>query len=352
LSIRIKDIAKIAGVSPGTVDRVIHNRGEVSEDTRRKVKSILRKLDYQPDIVARALTSKKTYKFSVIMPVSVNGKDFWSIPDLGINRAFSEIERFGVRIDRYLFDQFDRNSFAAKAFDLLADHPDGILFAPVFLNDSLKFISECKLRGIPVTLFNSNIEEAGADSFIGQDAMQSGYLAGKLMQYGLTAPADILVINLTARKDNYKHILHRENGFRKYFEEINTSGFRLHTLDTIHSSDEKMESELDRSFGSLNVRGIFVTSSRVYKVADYLRSRKSVGVNLIGYDLLPTNVAALKDGTISFLISQHSSEQAYKGILSLFSLSVLKKKVEPVQFMPIEIVCRENIDYYDQTYKL
>jgi LacI family transcriptional regulator len=352
LSIRIKDIAKIAGVSPGTVDRVIHNRGEVSEDTRRKVKGILRKLNYQPDIVARALTSKKTYKFSVIMPVSVNGKDFWSIPDIGINRAFGEIERFGVRIDRYLFDQFDRNSFAAKAFDLLADHPDGILFAPVFLNDSLKFIGECRLRGIPVTLFNSNIEDSGAESFIGQDAVQSGYLAGKLMQYGLAAPADILIINLAARKDNYNHILLRENGFRKYFEESPDKGFRLHTLDTIHSSDEQLRSELNNSFRSLDVKGIFVTSSRVYKVADYLRSLSRAVVNLIGYDLLPTNISALKDGTISFLISQHSAEQAYKGILTLFSLAVLKKKVDTIQHMPIEIVCRENVDYYDQTYKL
>ncbi len=352
MSIRIKDIAKIAGVSPGTVDRVIHNRGEVSEETRRKVRAILRKVDYQPDIVASALTSKKTYKFSVIMPVSVNGKDFWSIPDLGIERALAEIQRFGISIDRYLFDQFDRNSFAAKAFDLLADHPDGILFAPVFLNDSLRFISECKLRGIPVTLFNSNIEESGADSFIGQDAERSGYLAAKLMQYGLSAPSDILIINLSARKDNYNHILLRENGFRKYFEEHPVPGLELHTLDTLHSSDEKMESELNRSFSSLNVKGIFVTSSRVYKVAEYLRNHRSAGINLLGYDLLPPNVAALKDGSISFLISQHSAEQAYRGIISLFNLAVLKKSVDPVQNMPIEIVCSENVDYYDQTYKL
>jgi LacI family transcriptional regulator len=347
LSVRIKDIARLAGVSPGTVDRVIHNRGEVSDETRKKVQSILNKSDYHPDIVARALTSKKTYLFSVIMPVSANGNDFWQIPVSGIDKAFGEIERFGIKINQYLFNQFDRDSFAAKAFDLLADHPDGILFAPVFLDDSLKFIRECQLRMIPVALFNSNIEEANANSYIGQNAAQSGYLAARLLHYGLKSPADVLIINLAARKDNYNHIIRRENGFRKYFDEHPENGITLHSIDTNHSSDEKLVEELNISFSQLNVKGIFVTNSRVYKVAAYLQENNIRGIHLIGYDLLPPNVLALKNDFIDFLINQRPEEQAYKGILTLFNIAVLKKKQEPFQYMPIDILSKENIDYYD-----
>jgi len=347
LSVRIKDIARLAGVSPGTVDRVIHNRGEVSEETRKKVQSILNKSDYQPDIVARALSSKKTYHFAVIMPVSANGNDFWQIPVAGIEKAFGEIERFGVKINQYLFNQFDRDSFAAKAFDLLSDHPDGILFAPVFLDDSLKFIKECQIRKIPLALFNSNIEEANADSYIGQDAVQSGYLGARLLHYGLSSPSDILIINLAARKDNYNHIIRRENGFRQYFEEHQGLGINLHSIDTNHSSDEKLVGELDRSFKELNVKGIFVTNSRVYKVAEYLQSKGICGIHLIGYDLLPPNVSALKRNCIDFLINQRPEEQAYKGILTLFNLVVLKKQSPAFQYMPIDILSKENIDYYD-----
>ncbi len=352
MSIRIKDIAKLAGVSSGTVDRVIHNRGEVSEVTRKKVQALLTKSDYHPDIVARALTSKKTYLFSVIMPVSVDGKDFWHVPNAGVDKAFLEIERFNIKINRYLFNQFDRDSFAAKAFDLLADHPDGILFAPVFLDDSLKFIHECQLRKIPVVLFNSNIEESHVNSYIGQDALQSGYLAGRLLYYGLRTPADVLIINLAARKDNYNHIILRENGFRKYFDENPDPGIRLHTIDTNHSSDEKLVDELNHSFTQLVVKGIFVSNSRVYKVAGYLESNGIKGVQLIGYDLLPANVAALKNDTISFLISQRSAEQAYKGIIALFNIVVLRRGIDQVQHMPIEIINKDNIDYYDYKYKL
>lgn len=65
-NIRIVDIAKMAGVSVGTVDRVIHNRGRVSEENRKKVQAILEMVNYQPNLMARSLASKKQYHFIAI----------------------------------------------------------------------------------------------------------------------------------------------------------------------------------------------------------------------------------------------------------------------------------------------
>ena len=55
--IRIKDIAQMAEVSVGTVDRVLHGRTGVSEASRKKVENILKQLDYQPNMYASALAS-------------------------------------------------------------------------------------------------------------------------------------------------------------------------------------------------------------------------------------------------------------------------------------------------------
>ena len=57
---RIKDIARLAGVSIGTVDRVIHNRGEVAEKTKLKVQQILKETNYSPNVMAQALKLKET----------------------------------------------------------------------------------------------------------------------------------------------------------------------------------------------------------------------------------------------------------------------------------------------------
>ncbi len=51
--IRIKDIARLAGVSAGTVDRVLHNRGNVSTEARRAIEAVFREVDYRPNIHRR-----------------------------------------------------------------------------------------------------------------------------------------------------------------------------------------------------------------------------------------------------------------------------------------------------------
>ena len=66
--IRIKDIARLAGVSAGTVDRVLHNRGEVSVRTREKIETVLKELDYRPNLYASALASKRHYKVVALFP--------------------------------------------------------------------------------------------------------------------------------------------------------------------------------------------------------------------------------------------------------------------------------------------
>ncbi|MCA1747721.1 MAG: LacI family DNA-binding transcriptional regulator, partial [Bacteroidales bacterium] len=90
--IRIKDIAQMANVSPGTVDRVIHNRNGVSDATRKRIENIIEEYDYQPDIIAGALASGKSYRILVCMPAVVYAHAFWKFPETGVERALDEVE--------------------------------------------------------------------------------------------------------------------------------------------------------------------------------------------------------------------------------------------------------------------
>ncbi|MGC9341239.1 MAG: substrate-binding domain-containing protein [Bacteroidales bacterium] len=347
MKIRIKDIARLAQVSPGTVDRVIHNRGEVSEKTREKIQNIIQELNYQPDILARVLASKKNFIFSVLMPVSVNENDFWNSPSIGIDKAIVEVAPFGVEVKRYLFNQFDAKSFLSKSSQILDDNPDAILFAPVFPAESIDFIHECKSRDIPLMLFNSNLEEAEEMLYIGQNALQSGYLAAKLLHYGMHDDSSILIVNIAGRKDNHNHILRRERGFRKYFADNEQENVNIYTIDCILDNQDCLSKQFESALERFRARSVFVTNSRVYMVADYLKSIGESKIKLLGYDLLPQNVDALKSGWIDFLISQKPEEQGYKGIMTLFNKLILKRDVEVKQYIPIDIITKENIDYYE-----
>ena len=66
--VRIKDIAEKSGVSVGTVDRILHNRPNVSKSAREKVEKVLKEINYQPNMYASALAYNKRYTFYLIMP--------------------------------------------------------------------------------------------------------------------------------------------------------------------------------------------------------------------------------------------------------------------------------------------
>ena len=103
-NIRIIDIAEMAGVSVGTVDRVIHNRGRVSEENEKKVRAILEKANYQPNLMARSLASKKQYHFLAITP-SFKPGEYWEAISEGIDKAASETELYNVNVTKLFFDQ-------------------------------------------------------------------------------------------------------------------------------------------------------------------------------------------------------------------------------------------------------
>ena len=69
--VRIKDIAERAGVSVGTVDRVIHGRTNVSKASLLKVQKVLDEINYVPNHYASALASNKTYNFAAILPMQL-----------------------------------------------------------------------------------------------------------------------------------------------------------------------------------------------------------------------------------------------------------------------------------------
>ena len=85
-TITIRQVAEKANVSIGTVDRILHNRGRVSEVTRQKVLNLVKELGYKPNIHASLLSARKTIRIVVIIPY-FQSEEFWSLVYDGIKRA-------------------------------------------------------------------------------------------------------------------------------------------------------------------------------------------------------------------------------------------------------------------------
>ena len=84
-------------------------------------------------------------------------------------------------------------------------------------------------------------------------------------------------------------------------------------------------------------------------VSEFLLRTNRRNVQIMGYDMVPKNAECVRQGSISFLIAQHAYMQGYACVETLFQAIVLKKEVNPVNYMPIELLVKENIEFYRRT---
>lgn len=342
----VKEIARRANVAIATVDRVIHNRGGVSEKTRAKISRIIEEMNYQPNLLARRLASGKNTRLAALIPSATEALDFWEAPLRGIRRAEAELRAYGISVELYFFDLHDKSSFTKQTSQLLASEPDGIVLAPMFVDEAREVAALCQAKAIPYVFIDSAIPGLACLSYIGPPLLESGLLAGKLSTYALKGQGTVLVVNMAADLDSftYRQI---EKGFRSFFES-DRPGVTIHRIDIPETDQSAVNDVLAGYFSQYApIDVIFVTNSRTFLAARYLEQQTQYPKPmLIGYDLVADNLMHLQKGTIDFLICHQPEDQGYRSMMTLYQYLIFDSPAEPVQYMPIDIITRENYAFY------
>ncbi|KAA6430445.1 substrate-binding domain-containing protein [Dyadobacter flavalbus] len=345
--IRIKDIAEKAQTSKGTVDRVLHNRGRVADDVRKRILEIIKELNYEPNFIAQSLKSQRTFNLAALVP-DPHLDSYWEAPETGMEKAEKELRQYGVSISRYIFNPHEEQSFIAKAQEVTREHPDGLLIAPVFYKEALPFFKEWAALNIPYVLFNTQIELVNPLCYIGQDSYRSGCLAAKILCFGLQSPGSILVAHVNEDISNSAHLITKEKGFRDYFNALpEESSFKVISKEINYAENESIDLQLEIILkDEPGLKAIYVTNSKAFEVASYLERNQLKHIKLVGYDLLKPNLNYLNKEIINFLINQNPLGQGYWGIHQLANHLVFKKEIQPIKFLPLDIITKENLDYY------
>ncbi|MEP3838502.1 MAG: substrate-binding domain-containing protein [Algibacter sp.] len=339
----IKDIANLAGVSKGTVDRVLHKRGKVSQKSLEKVNKILKEIDFQPNPIARNLKNNKVYQICVVLP-NPEEDIFWEPCIVGINEAIEEFKKFGISIQTYFYSPSSTQSFIDINNDILQTAPDAVLLSPMFYKESLEVTQKYTSAGVIVSTFNNQIDSNQIGSHVGQDLFQSGRVAAKLMDMITNKKSKILIVHIDEAVNNALHMQQKEKGFRNYFEELPSSQYDLLTFNVFQSEIDKSLPDILKS--QSNVSGIFVTTSKSYKVVEILKKIDYKDLNIIGYDLLPKNIMYMKNNIINFLINQNAKMQTYISLTYLVEHFLFNKKIPSQKLLPIDIVNSENVESY------
>jgi LacI family transcriptional regulator len=341
----VKEIARRANVSIATVDRVIHNRTGVSEKTKKKINEIITELDYQPNILASRLASKNIIMLAVLIPRVSEETDFWDAPLCGVRRAEKEIKPYGIQTITYFFNLNDEHSFATQADLILKKGVNGVLLSPSFITQSIRFTEALQRLKIPFVFIDSNIPEQHSLAYIGPHLFKSGYLGAKLLTYKTATHNKILVVNISKEIENYNY-LQIEEGFRSYLKDnqFPNEVIRIDIRETDYLSVARHMAEVFRDHE--DIKAVFVTNSRVFTVATFIKNSNKKHIALVGYDFIRENIEFLNAGVIDFLICHKPEEQAYRAMMVLYQTLVRGHAVDKTQYMPIDIITKENQEFY------
>ncbi|SHF64985.1 transcriptional regulator, LacI family [Mariniphaga anaerophila] len=345
--VTIQDVARYANVSVGTIDRVIHNRGKVSPEKRKKVEEAIEKLNFNPNLLARTLALGNQFTVCILIPAAPSEGHYWSMPLNGLEMGSAQFKDYGIITQYFFYDLFDEKTFTQQTAKILEINPDGVILAPLFLNESKLFTEKLKDKEIPFVFIDADIPNRQSLSYIGPDVKQSAYIAGRLMNSILPEKAEILIVNMVKGFDNASALKRMEEGFRAYFKEHGQEQNKHITTLTIKSKQkDEVFRELTKYYiKNPAVKGVFVTNSKAYLVSEFHQNH-DLDIRLLGYDLVEGNINHLKSGGIDVIISQSPVQQGQRAVQTLFEFFIQKQEPEKILHVPLDIIIRENMGFY------
>ena len=345
--IRIKDIAERAGVSVVTVDRVLHKRPNVSPKALEKVNKALEEMDYKPNMYASALAYNKRYTFYFLIPKHAS-EAYWEEIEEGAQAACERRSDYGISIKMMYYKRFQPDTFVQATNEVLYQKPAGVIVVPSTLELTRKFTDQLHNQQIPFILLDSFMPDLKPLSFYGQDSFQSGYFAARMLMMLAPNEKEIMLMkqmlngNVASKQQE-----NRETGFRHYMRD-HFPEVVINELDLpLSESRAKYDTLLERFFKKHPLVHHCITfNSKAHIVGEFLLRSNLRNIQIMGYDMVEKNAECVRRGSISFLIAQHAYMQGYECVETLFDAIVLKREVTPINYMPIELLTRENIDFY------
>ena len=321
----IVDVAKLAGVTPTTVSRVINNRGYISEKTRNKVNEAMDQLGYQPNEIARSLTKQKSNTIGVIVP-HISHPYFAKL----ISNLENEAAKNGYKI--ILCNSKEKAEKEKQYLDMCKSNR----VAGIILCSGNVESNKINTGNIPVVLLEKNFEE-------GKLGIQcDNYQGGKLATEHLIDCGCKRLLHFSGVIDEDMPADNREKAFIDICNEKNVEYFiRKYDINTYNEMNyyEYIKDTLNEI---KNIDGIFASSdliaAQVIQVCNELNIRIPSDVKLVGFD--DVEIAKLTTPTIT-TIHQPIKEMARLAV-ELIDSKYTNVEIDKQIIVPVELVVRNS----------
>lgn len=335
----VNDIARVAGVSLATVDRVLNARPGVRSKTVEKVQKAIVELGYIRDTAAANLARRRIYNLLFVLPETDN--EFVLALNDQIVEQGKKLARDRTLLRTVTATPFDPQAIVAILDRLEPSDTDGVaVFSPETpaVRDAVRRVRD---KGIAVVALVSDLPSSARDHFVGIDNVSAGRTAARLMGRFVRRSGQILVI--TGSRLARDH-LERRHGFDQVMQEAYPE---LEVLASIEGRDDPalVHRLLPDVFASYpDLCGIYSSAAGnagLIRFLEEIDAPKDLVV--IAHELTPMSRTALSAGTFDALISQDT------GHLVRSTIRLLKATADDVPYDPtqerirIDIYLKENL---------
>lgn len=316
MAVTIKDIAKIANVSRGTVDRVLNNRGSVNREVELRIQKIAADLGYKPNRAGKALAArKKPYQIGCMLPGVEN--PFFDDVIAGMRAAEREFSDYGLSILPVLLKGYNPEMHLEVLETLAAKGVDALCLTTVDVPQVIEKINSLIQSGLPVVTVNSDIRGTSRLFYVGCNYLKSGRTAAGMLSLMLRGRGSTLIVTGSLKMQGHNQRIH---GF---CSEIKEKNLDIDVVDIVESQDDNETAYRNtKEVLSSNqlINSIYITAAGA---AGVCRAVNELGLErklrLISVDDIPTTREAVGKGIIDATICQEPFEQGYQAVKHLFN---------------------------------
>lgn len=314
-TVTIKDIAAAAGVSRGTVDRVLHNRTGVNPEVAKRVREIADSMGFVPNKAGKILAARKQkITFAYLLPSSA--RPFFTEVIKGVKRAEKELLDYGVTVDIKFFKDFKPDTHIKEINKIAESGYTGLCITSLDTPEVQLAVHKLVEGGIPVVSVNTDVPDSGRICYVGTDYLRAGKTAAGMVNFTTSFPLNILVIT-----GSYNIRGHKER-IKGFTEGLDHHNVKYTVIDTIEAQDDdECAYEGTLSFVKQNPQTncIFIAGAGCAGVCRALKELNREDINVIAFDEVPAIKEYMHSGTLKFTIGQEPEMQGYMGIQKLFS---------------------------------
>lgn len=336
-------MAETLGVSIGTVDRALHNRGRISEKTRARILQLAQELGYKPNLAARHLRLNRRFCISVNLPFTI--ASFFDPLRAGVSEgALPFAHSLTVEFRSYERSDEEPQSSVNNALD---NHVDGIILAPSNTQKTIQLMEQAKAKGVSIVCVATDVPESARLTAVTAHPFSCGAMSAQVVADSAQGPGPIAI--LVGSIENYNQS-EKVRGFRQTLAEFSPG----HSVGPVLESRDipELAYKLTRNAfqRNKNLRGLYVSTANSTPA---IRALQDIGrlsqVAIVTTDLFPELVPLLRDGIVRATIYQCPELQGSIATKALFRYLSDGTVPEPsIEVIP-QLILRSNLPLYIKT---